>query len=536
MTSGLLLLFLVYGIYVIPSLFSRGLNGYFYNAFLIFITVISCLGLYQFFSFVLLGPNQNPLIPYLLPPNLGDRVVGIYGQANLFALCLLLGILVFVYCHLHGTRFFAKPHYLFNKVRYLPIALTCLVFFMTGSRGGLIALGISLAALAFFCGRKGHFRSGSLYRPELFRLLTVLALSFAAYVLLKDYYADEVFRSFNTGGKSDSRFIFWVVALLIFRDYPLLGVGLDNYQFHLPRYVNEAHDLLGFVGYEAMGHTKWAHNEILQLFCELGGGIGIILLGLLALYLLRMFRLLTAKGRCSVRLFFAYLFLLPFIIQSMLSWPLRHPSLLILFFSFLGSLIALEFKEEKQFTRAPLVRFKAPVISIILIGLVYVGYQECRMGLLAQSVKADVAESFVLFEDVAADPYAEFYVLNALTPKYIQYAVEKQDKELLANILPYAQRLVDLQGAHWQWFNIALAYLNLDRDADAAFAMEQSIKLQPTKNKYWALQHYLNMLHASRETGRPLESFLPIPPGGDATDLEGLFDFDDRIKQSIKIL
>ena len=57
---------------------------------------------------------------------------------------------------------------------------------------------------------------------------------------------------------SDGRdFVFWTWSILIFRDHPWLGVGLDRFKFFLPSHTLAAHDLLGFVPYEAMGFANW---------------------------------------------------------------------------------------------------------------------------------------------------------------------------------------------------------------------------------------------------------------------------------------
>ena len=64
-------------------------------------------------------------------------------------------------------------------------------------------------------------------------------------------------------------------------------------------------------------------------------------------------------------------------------------------------------------------------------------------------------------------------------------------------------------------------------------AVTVAIDLWPTEQGYWGFQHYLNMLKASEKTGRSVNDFLPIRPGGTADDLKGLFDFNDRIKSHL---
>ena len=321
-------------------------------------------------------------------------------------------------------------------------------------------------------------------------------------------------------------------TLLIFLDYPWFGVGLGNYKFYLPKYLNEAHDLLGFVPYEAMNYTNWAHNELLQLLCEGGIFVFLILLFLLGCFFYQLFLFGVGKKQWTPLKLYIHLFLMPFLIQSMFSWPLRHPALLVLFFTFLGILLS-------QY------KYKALIIplwgrqlfrSIVLCGLfivLLVGYQEIRMKTFVRHLdQKDLPLSFSAFELLVQNPYSEYPLLVNMTSRYVLAATQDQNIVFAEQILPYVKKIADLQGVHWQWFNLSLIYHLLERDSDAKQAVNRAISLWPVDEKYWAFHHYLNMLEAAKQTGRPLEEFLPIPPGGTVTDLTGISDFYDRIKDN----
>jgi tetratricopeptide (TPR) repeat protein len=98
-------------------------------------------------------------------------------------------------------------------------------------------------------------------------------------------------------------------------------------------------------------------------------------------------------------------------------------------------------------------------------------------------------------------------------------ALRRNDVSLGEKIIPYFEQLTSLEGARWQWYNLARIYFLVGREEEARAAIKQTIDLMPSDDIVWAFDHYLDMLKASRETGRPLESFLPH---GEKFDLNAL--------------
>lgn len=502
----------------------------FAKVYSLFILIVSVLGLYEYFSSLLLGVSRQQLIPNLLPANTGMRVAGVYGQPNLFALLLLTGLLIFWYQHLHNNNFSSTR---FPKLKYLPFLTIAMVFFLTGSRAGLLALLLIFLSLCWLIVRKRYLADDPGTRKQFLLLSSVLLLAYGlSYLLGTAFVPPESARGFEVTGVSiEARFVFWTSAVLIFLDYPWFGVGLEKFKLYLPEYVNQAHDLLGFVQYESMGYTSWAHNEFLQLLCEGGIFVFLIVLFLLGYFFWQL--LLFARGRkeWSELKLYSHLFLFPFIIQSMFSWPLRHPALLVLFATFLGFLLS-------QYSYRPLT---LPawglwlIRGFILCGLVItllVGIQEIKMGSFASNMdRENVQASFAEFEQLVAHPYSNLPLLIVITPRYVSSALKDGDILFAEKILPYIESLADLQGAHWQWYNLCQIYHLLGREKEARLAIERAINLWPTEGLYWSFQHYLNMLTAARETGRPFDDFLPIPPGGGSVEeMREIFNFDDRIK------
>ncbi|MCD6526837.1 MAG: O-antigen ligase family protein [Desulfuromonas sp.] len=501
---------------------------YFLRCYSIFSLIAAILGLFEYFSFSFLGKSTVPLIPYLLPPNLGSRVVGTYGQPNLFALLLLSGLLVYVYLYLHDDEFCCCR---LKWLCYLPFLTVAVSFFMTGSRAGQLALALTFLPLSWLVVRQRYLAADVLRHRRFFKLAATIVLAYLLVYGLNEFFSLKCVRELgDTGASIETRFLLWMAAILIFLDYPLLGVGLDNYKFYLPEYANKAHDVLGFVQYEAMGYTGWAHNEVLQLLCEGGVVVGLVLLLALSGLFGQLLVFAVRRQQWSPLKLYSHLFLFPFVIHSMFSWPFRHPALLVLFFTFLllllsqGSYRAVCVSAVWQGA----LRF---VAGCCLVVLVLATVQEVRMGGLAQKmIQRGAQVSFGEFEQLVKQPYNEYPLLLKLTSRYVYVAVKEKDALFARQIQPYVQKLVDLQGTYWQWYNLSLVYLLLDQKDDAMLAVSRAIDLRPTEETYWALQHHLSMLKAAGDTGQPLETFLPIPPGGDFEKIKEIYFSDDRFQ------
>lgn len=527
----LLFLFALFLLLGFVQNFSEDGFVFYLKVYSVFSVILSILGIYEYNSAVLLGNSNEMLIPYVLPPVRSLRVAGIYGQPNLFSLALVVGLFSLFYLYIHENE---KTEGVFLYLRFLPIFLVGLAFSLTDSRSGLVAFLIPYFTMAWLFVKKRYLPDDSAQRKKFMLASFSVAMAFFVFYLLGQLDAGGEVRSFTDSGLSvDARFVFWLAAFFIFYDNSLLGCGLNSYKDLLPEYVNKAHDFLGFVGYEAMGYTKWAHNELLQLAAEGGSLVLVILIVLLALFVWSFIRKFFSGESFSGRQLYLYLFLMPFLIQSMFSWTLRHPALLILFVTFLAFFLG-QFRGNFIVLSGRALWLPKAIATLGLLLVVWIGYQQVQLGDFVRHFRdQEVEDSFVEFKRLNVNSYVEMPLLLNATPFYVYEAMRSKDIAFAESILPYVKRLVDLQGAHWQWYNLSVVYQLLGRKDEASVAVENAIERWPVEGRYWAFQHYLNMLDASERSGRPLDEFLPIPPGGDVGSLDGLkevFDFDDRIK------
>lgn len=515
---------------IINNAFPRGITIDFYWFFLTFILIASLLGLYQYTSFSAFGKSVSPLIAYILPPNSSLRVSGIYGQSNFFSLVLNVGVFSYIYVYLHGHKILPCKSSFYKALYYLPLSVVFFVSLLTKSRSGQIAFVFCIVTVFYYLYKRNYLNRHSALCVRFVKICTVLTFTYAAFIWIDGQVSGSAIRSFaNPGMSLDARFVFWFSSALMFLDYPVFGIGIDNFKFYLPDYVNRAHELLGFVEYEAMGYTKWSHNEVLQLLCETGV-VGVLLLFVLLWFIYDFGRLLSGRRHGGLRHLFSHVYLILFILQSMFSWPLRHPSILFLFvfFAASASVFLRKPRDVVIINRSYAIKIAA---FLVLLPVMWIGYSEYKMGHLFRSYDySSLNQSFSDFEQLVENPYLEYPLLLNAVPSYVKKVVDDRDVEFGQKVLPYVERLVSLHGAHWQWYNAGLIYLVLGRNSDAMESIENAIELRPTENKYWMFKHYINMLRASQETGRPLKDFLPIPPGGSAKDLEGMFDLDGRIK------
>jgi O-antigen ligase len=162
----------------------------------------------------------------------------------------------------------------------LALAVVAIAFVATESRGGLVALAVTLfVAFVLFPALRG-------------RILVCALLAVAGLAAWLSSRPDALHRLTHLGGgagRSDE----WTVAWRIFSGHPLTGVGLGNFQLYEPRYVLEPGSLTSV---KLIAETPLAtHNTYLQLLAETGA------VGLLA-FLLVVFGSLYASW-CAAHAF-----------------------------------------------------------------------------------------------------------------------------------------------------------------------------------------------------------------------------------------
>lgn len=144
-------------------------------------------------------------------------------------------------------------------------ALIALALFMTESRGGLVALGVTLLAVLLL--------SGPLRPQALAVVFVVAAAGVAYYTLVAPPESLQRVTQFAAGGGT-GRTDLWSIGLEMYGDHPAFGVGAGNFRVVEPSYAAETTNVsrVEFI----LDTPKGAHNTYLHVLTELGA-VGLLL-------------------------------------------------------------------------------------------------------------------------------------------------------------------------------------------------------------------------------------------------------------------
>jgi putative inorganic carbon (HCO3(-)) transporter len=152
------------------------------------------------------------------------------------------------------------------------LAFITVGFFATESRGGALALAFALLAAFVLLPRQ---------RARVLGWTMIAAAGLAVYLQFRPAALDRI--THLSGGGSGREDV-WTVAWRIFREHPLIGIGLDNFTVLEPRYALEPGQLIDV---RVVAETPvLVHNTYLQLLVETGP-IGLIVVLIVVLGSLR---------------------------------------------------------------------------------------------------------------------------------------------------------------------------------------------------------------------------------------------------------
>lgn len=191
-----------------------------------------------------------------------SRLSGSIGDPNELA-ALLVPAIVFAGFMLAVTRGALGRTLLVGAFLLCAVAL-----FLTQSRGGIIALGVAFLATGLL--------AGPVRAKALTMLLAVAGFGVVWFTFVAPPEALSRITNFSAGGGT-GRTDLWSIALAIFGDHKLLGVGTGNFKLVEPRYALGDVDLARVD--LILDTPKVAHNTYLHVLAELGL-VGLLLLGI----------------------------------------------------------------------------------------------------------------------------------------------------------------------------------------------------------------------------------------------------------------
>jgi len=226
-------------------------------AFILSAVAVALIALYQFWftDWVIVGEGVR-------------RVLAVYGSPNNLALYLERALMLVIPLALpgfkfqvSGVKFNLKPEML-----YVLFALViALALYLTYSRGAWLGIIAGLAFIALASDRRAR--------------IAIVVLLIVGIIAVVPFLQTERAQSlFQVGtGTGFFRVSVWDSALRMLRDHPLLGVGLDNFLYEYPRYINP----------DAWREPNLSHphNIVLDFWLRLGlAGVGVLAWMVLAFY------------------------------------------------------------------------------------------------------------------------------------------------------------------------------------------------------------------------------------------------------------
>jgi O-antigen ligase len=178
------------------------------DAFILSAIAISLIGLYQCFftDYVIIGEGVR-------------RVLAVYGSPNNLALYLDRALPLVAALALFVDDKRRRAAY---ALAAIPIALA---LYLTYSRGAWLGIAVGFAFIGLMSGRR-------------VRIAIVALLIVAALAMIPFLQTERAQSLFQTGtGTGFFRVSVWQSGVAMIRDHPVFGVGLDNFLYEYPKYI-----------------------------------------------------------------------------------------------------------------------------------------------------------------------------------------------------------------------------------------------------------------------------------------------------------
>lgn len=198
------------------------------------------------------------------------RLTGPIGDPNFFAQIMIVLIPIALERMMHESRVILKI------LAGIAGALSLLTMIFTYSRGGFVAAALALAI--FFL----------VYPPRPLYLIIIIGLGIAVFSFIPSSYYDRILTlqgflpdasgriDIRTDNSIQGRASQNLTAWNIFKQYPLVGIGLDNFEVRYPEFSKE-------IGLAPSASNKSLHNLYFEVATEtgiLGLSVFLLLIGL----------------------------------------------------------------------------------------------------------------------------------------------------------------------------------------------------------------------------------------------------------------
>lgn len=220
----------------------------------------------------------------------GSGIWGPYINRNHFAgymeMVIPLGLALLIYSSpgiktlpgvplsVRAARFLASDNLVPFSLLFLGILVMSACLFMTLSRGGITAFGVSALFFAWITNKRRSLKKKTLM------LVLIGAVILVAVVLAGWDRLEQRLEGFQTE-RNIGRLPVWKESFGIIKDYPLLGSGFGTFEYTYMRYQRPASSLLLYTH---------AHNDYLELMTDAGIAGFCLTLSLILIFFISLYR------------------------------------------------------------------------------------------------------------------------------------------------------------------------------------------------------------------------------------------------------
>lgn len=429
------------------------------------------------------------------------QLAGIYGQPNLFAAFMVIGLAS--YCQLIlNTRQRLILH-------LIPVLIFSTVLFLTASRAAILGVLLSFLSITYL-----------LYKNQGWLGKEKILVGIVFFVGLGCALASQIGEISTLERNMDKTVILegsantyerlndWYSAYSMGADYFPFGAGVGSFKMLLGKYTVKTSETLRFT-YDSISQTLWAHNDFLQVFAEVG------LIPFLLLVIIFLAMVWHTCVHFSQEKIFPLFAILAFAIMMCFGHPFRYNALV---FSFM-CMVAVLLDDVK-----PLMRVDRKLyLLLFLLVMIFVNIVMVRHFIraydLGQFVKVmkgadeyDRESYFSAKEAYLVDAFdGSSYVWRLQHETYYKianYIFKYDDREFARRILPEMLEYKKQNNFATYYYSLAQVYNVLDNYEESLKYSKEASERKPDYNLYFVFGHINLSMIISRDNGIPLGRLL----------------------------
>jgi tetratricopeptide (TPR) repeat protein len=366
---------------------------------------------------------------------------------------------------------------------WLALAAGMIALLLTDSKGGVLSLFIGFSVVLFY-KRKTLF--------YIFGLgILLVSIIVIATPLKTVIFTREIKDPFTYEKKE-----LYIETVKYLKDHPVLGTGLETFKYYYPQYKSMPE----------MRSAPYVHNEILNLWSDLGLlGVGAFI-WMLALFFRQANRLITGEGRFYLTAFTGGV--AGMLVHSMFEFNLHDPALALLFAGMVFTILGMGREGEGK---AMTVSVKHPWRYLVLVWvLIVTAGLVMLLPLYAQNQAEKGEEAFknqsyvqsLLYYQTALkyNPLSAEIKAGAAKVYYAQGRILKDEIFLWAAKF-YFEKAAYLEPLNpFRWRELAVFHSRMSHPVEARVAYARVLRLAPNvkqfQNEYDSLQKTIEKLHA----------------------------------------